>query len=324
MPPIKYYYNPETLRYERKTISVQRIVLSSFAYISIGTFFFVLLILFQNYIIQTPVEKSLRAENRALAQHKTILAGQISETNALLGELKAQDNALYTKIFESKRAESSSASPEKENILLAGASSFEDWILTITNRSNEMYARATGSNAYFKENAGVKKTDLRMLMDLPVFQPIENFEASKLISGFGTRINPFHKGKYHHNGIDLASPRGSSVLATGSGKIILAKRSDPLVLAGYGSYVEIQHSNGYVTRYAHLETISVRSGQKIKKGDVIGSIGMSGGAVAPHVHYEVIKDGQNLDPAKFLIQGVDAAQYEMLLTNSKKVNQTLD
>lgn len=322
MPPVKYYYNPETLRYERKTISVLRTVLSSFAYISFGVLFFIVFILIQNYIILTPVEKSLRTENRALVQHKAILTGQINQTNNLLNELKEQDNSLYEKIFESVRTENISVSTEKENILLAGSSSFEDWIVTLTNRSKELHTKASSYNAYFKENAGIKKSDLKMIKDLPVFQPIENFEASKLISGFGMRINPFHKGKYHHDGIDIASPRGSSVLATGSGRVILTKRSD--LLAGFGNYLEIDHGNGYVTRYAHLEKISVKPGQKIKKGDIIGNVGMSGGSVAPHVHYEVIKDGNNADPAKFLIQGVDASQYEMLLANSKKVNQSLD
>src|SRR6478609_4048326 len=127
MPPIKYYYNPETLRYERKTISVVRTLLSSFGYISFGVLFFIVLILIQNYIIQTPVEKSLRAENRALAQHKAILTGQINDTNGLLSELKTRDNELYTKIFESVRTENTSTSPEKENILLASSSSFEEW-----------------------------------------------------------------------------------------------------------------------------------------------------------------------------------------------------
>jgi len=322
MPPVKYYYNPETLRYERKTISVLRTVLSSFAYMAFGVLFFAVFILIQNYIILTPVEKSLRGENRALAQHKAVLTGQINQTTILLNELKAQDNTLYEKIFESVRTENTSVSPEKENILLAGSSSFDDWILTLASRSKELYTKARSYNAYFKENAGIKKSDLKMIKDLPVFQPIENFEASKLISGFGMRINPFHKGKYHHDGIDLASPRGSSVLATGSGRVILTKRSN--LLAGFGNYLEIDHGNGYVTRYAHLEKISVKPGQKIKKGDIIGSVGMSGGSVAPHVHYEIIKGGDNVDPAKFLIQGVDASQYEMLLANSKKVNQSLD
>src|SRR6188474_112518 len=102
MPPIKYYYNPETLRYERKTISVVRTLLSSFAYISFGALFFIVLILIQNYIIQTPVEKSLRAENRALAKHKTILVGQINDTNVQLRQLRAQDGDLYKKIFDSE------------------------------------------------------------------------------------------------------------------------------------------------------------------------------------------------------------------------------
>jgi murein DD-endopeptidase MepM/ murein hydrolase activator NlpD len=322
MPPVKYYYNPKTLRYERKTISAVRTALSSFAYISFGVLFFIILILIQNYIIQTPVERSLRTENRALSKHKKILAGQIKSNNLLLSELKTQDNALYNRIFESERIENNAASPDKENILLADDVSFQDWIQTLNTRAAEAIGKARGYSAYFKENGGIQKNDLNVVKSLPVFLPIENFDASKLISGFGKRINPYHKGRYQHDGVDLASPRNSAVLATAPGRVFLTKRSD--LLAGYGNYLEIDHGNGYTTRYAHLETISVRTGQTIKKGDVIGRVGMSGGAVAPHVHYEVIKDGQNVDPVPFLIQGVDATQYEMLRVNGSRVNQSLD
>jgi murein DD-endopeptidase MepM/ murein hydrolase activator NlpD len=185
-----------------------------------------------------------------------------------------------------------------------------------------LYASAKSSNQFFHAKASVKKEDLSTLFSVPSIMPVENFELTNLVSGFGTRINPFHKGHYHHDGVDITSTRGTSVLAAGHGQVIMTKRSD--LLAGFGNYVEIDHGHGVVTRYSHLEEITVRVGQKIKKGHTLGTVGSTGGSIAPHLHYEVIQDGANIDPIKFFAEGLNAAQFQELVTKSKKQNQSLD
>lgn len=114
-----------------------------------------------------------------------------------------------------------------------------------------------------------------MLTTIPSTAPIENFEVTKLVSGFGKRINPFHKGQYHHDGVDIASSARYSGFGRWPGRVLITKRSD--LVAGYGNFVEIDHGHGYVTRYGHLEEIIVRQGQVLKKGQIIGSVGSSGG-----------------------------------------------
>ena len=100
------------------------------------------------------------------------------------------------------------------------------------------------------------------------------------------------------------------------------KHSD--LLAGFGNYIEIDHGFGYITRYAHLEEITVRNGQHISAGQVIGTSGTSGGTIAPHLHYEVIRNGKNLDPVNFMLEGLNSFNYHQLMEVSKKVNQSLD
>ncbi|MDQ2657797.1 MAG: M23 family metallopeptidase, partial [Bacteroidota bacterium] len=141
-------------------------------------------------------------------------------------------------------------------------------------------------------------------------------------SGFGMRVNPFHKGLYKHLGVDIAMPRGTPVLATATGKVVQLKRSD--LQAGYGNYLEVDHGNGVVTRYAHLEDILVRFGARVTKGDTIGTVGTSGGSVAPHMHYEILRDGENVDPVHYMVQGLSATQHQLLTTMSHKQNQSLD
>jgi murein DD-endopeptidase MepM/ murein hydrolase activator NlpD len=112
------------------------------------------------------------------------------------------------------------------------------------------------------------------------------------------------------------------VLATAPGQIITARKSD--LLAGYGNYIEIDHGNGFVTRYAHLEVLNVKAGQKVTKGFVIATTGNSGGSVAPHLHYEIIRNNKQVDPVRYLISGVNASQHDQFISMSQRENQSLD
>ncbi len=319
----KFRYNPESLRYERVKISFFNVSISIISYLTFGVLFFIGLLLLQNFIIETPIEKNLRSENDALQQHKVVLAGQLWQSNDQLQQLKKQDLDIYEKLFEAKLpTESNRSELNREEILLAETRGFNGIVDDLNSRFKELYKSARLSNNFFHTKASVKKEDLSTLFSIPSIIPVENFELSKLVSGFGTRINPFHKGHYHHDGVDIASTHGTAVLAAGHGQVTAAKRSD--LLAGFGNYIEIDHGHGVITRYSHLEEIVVRAGQKIKKGQVLGSIGSSGGSIAPHLHYEVLENGENIDPIKFFAEGLNARQYQELVNKSKKQNQSLD
>ena len=319
----KFRYNPENLRYERVKISFFNVFITLFSFLTFGVLFFAGLLLLQNYIIETPTEKKLRTDNSALKQHKIVLASQLLQSNDQLEELKKQDLDLYEKLFESKLpTEANLSANNREEILLAEPRDFNVTINDINARFKDLYASAKLSNDFFHAKASVKKEDLSTLFSVPSIVPVENFELTNLVSGFGTRINPFHKGHYHHDGVDITSARGTAIFAAGHGQVIMTKRSD--LLAGYGNYVEIDHGHGVVTRYSHLEDITVRVGQKIKKGQALGTVGSTGGSIAPHLHYEVIQDGSNVDPIKFFAEGLNSGQYQELAIKSKKQNQSLD
>jgi murein DD-endopeptidase MepM/ murein hydrolase activator NlpD len=319
----KFRYNSDNLRFERVKISVFNVLISLFSYLTFGVLFFIGLLLLQNYFTESPAEKKLRTDNDALKEHKIVLAGQLEQSNDHLEELKRQDLDLYEKLFEIKLPREANASiTNREEILLAEAANFNGIINDLNARFRDLFTSAKSSNRFFHAKASVKKEDLSALFTIPSIVPVENFELSKLVSGFGTRINPFHKGHYHHDGVDIASSRGTLVLSAGHGQVVMTKRSD--LLAGFGNYVEIDHGHGIITRYSHLEEIAVRTGQKIKKGQALGTVGSSGGSIAPHVHYEVIKNGVNVDPIKYFAEGLHAAQYQELVTKGKKQNQSLD
>lgn len=322
----KYTYNTETLRYERMRLSFFNVLLYFLGLLCFGALFFIGLVFLQNHIIETPIEKQLRAENKALKKYKIELASNLKSSKHTLSELRAKDKALHEQIFSEKISlvENNTQAPAKSNkeILLADAFAFKSLTTLLQTRFAELNTIAKARSLHFSGNATVRKADISRLTAIPSFAPVVEFDASKLVSGFGIRINPFHKGKYHHDGIDLASPRGSEVLAAAAGRITLIKKSD--LQAGYGNYLEVDHGHGYLTRYANLGDITVKLGQKVSKGQSIGLVGISGGSIAPHVHYEVLKDGKNLDPAHYLVHGLNSTDYTEVMIANKKQNQSLD
>jgi len=116
----------------------------------------------------------------------------------------------------------------------------------------------------------------------------------RITDRFGPRIHPVTKKKDFHNAIDISARRGTPIVATASGTILKAKR-----YGNYGLFIEIQHENGFRTRYAQMSEIKVKKGQKVKEGEVIGLVGSSGISTGPHLHYEIIDNGKNVDPLKY-------------------------
>lgn len=139
------------------------------------------------------------------------------------------------------------------------------------------------------------QTYKKRLEYMPAITPLAS-DVYYISSYFGYRSDPFTESKRYHSGIDLAAKRGTPVHASGKGKVIYASYS----YGGYGNMVKIDHGFGYVTVYAHLNKINVSKGQTINRGDVLGQVGSTGRSTGPHLHYEVQKDGQTVNPLKYM------------------------
>ena len=301
---------------------------SIFSYVaalaSTGLIFAVSGLLLFNKYYESPLEQSLNKENADLAKYYAVLSKDLGNSEREIARLKETDGQLYYKIYEASPvsfASTASSFQQKEELILGSFSDFKDFYKKTNHKANKHHTVSQLRSYLLVKNW--LKDEKRFEVDfMPSIQPVDNAELTKLVSGFGVRINPFHKGNYLHEGIDFAAPRGSEVKATASGKVTLVKKSD--LQAGYGNYVEIEHGNGYTTRYAHLEDISVKQGQRINKGEVIASVGMSGGATAPHLHYEVIYKGNKINPINYLVEGMDEKSFEILKKLSSRENQALD
>ena len=141
-----------------------------------------------------------------------------------------------------------------------------------------------------------------------------------MASGFGYRTDPFTKARKMHEGMDFTAKTGTPIYATGDGVVKSADNS----LSGYGNHIEINHGFGYLTLYAHLSKYKVRPGQRVKRGDIIGYVGSTGRSQAPHLHYEVHKDGKVVNPINFYYGNISAAEYVAISKIANQENQSLD
>ena len=130
------------------------------------------------------------------------------------------------------------------------------------------------------------------MKSVPLGKPVWSYWVS---SPFGHRSDPFNKKSAIHKGVDLASNKGNKIKTMAKGKVIRSGQS-----GGYGLLVEIDHSNGFKTRYAHLNRAYVQKGEYVNQGDTIAEVGSSGRSTGPHLHYEVLFNGTPVDPMAFM------------------------
>lgn len=169
----------------------------------------------------------------------------------------------------------------------------------------------------------VAETKERKIACIPSIKPVKETALKKdvrFLSGFGMRIHPIHKLRRFHKGIDFTAPTGTDIQATGDGKVVGINKAG----SGYGKNVVIDHGYGYKTLYAHMNTINVKEGQVVKKGQKIGAVGNTGSSTGAHLHYEVILNGNSINPIDYCLDGLTPKEYQELVKRAATDNQSLD
>jgi hypothetical protein len=324
MSDIKYQYNPKTFRYERSRITIKDVIWYVSGLLTTALILGGVAIAIHDYWIETENERLLVIENNLFKKHKPVLEEDLTKIEATLVTLQDSDRDLYVRIFNTEAPEYSplATSISREQALLADASEFEELLSVLETKSELLTAKSSNTNRAFGDAIHISNEQLETLQSIPSIQPVNNPQLDLLVSGFGERINPFHKGNYEHPGVDFAAARGTEVFTAASGRVININRSS--LQAGYGNYIDIDHGHGFVTRYAHLEEIKVHRGQKVAKGSTIGTVGNSGGSIMPHLHYEIIRDGEQVNPTPYMMEGLTSEQHNTLRKLGIKQNQSLD
>ncbi len=131
--------------------------------------------------------------------------------------------------------------------------------------------------------------------EIPEICPLKLDDKIRVTSHFGMRYDPIEKVKKHHSGIDFRAPVGTEIMATADGKVVVSDE-----FSSWGKRIDIEHSDGFLTRFAHLSELGVKEGEMVKKGQIIGATGNSGLSKGPHLHYSVIKDSNPVNPVDYI------------------------
>ena len=302
-----------------KSRTFLRILLISLSVLGVTFLFAVLLFTF----IKSPKEKAQARELEYMKLKYEILNDRLDDLEVLITDMEQRDNNLYRMMFE--------ADPIPSQVRRSGFSDADryadlygymnsDLVVSAARKldviSSQLYNQSVSYDSLFV--MARNKSD--MLAHIPAIFPLKETEVKYISSYFGYRPDPIYKIEKFHSGMDFSANLGTEAYATGDGVVYDVERNE----WGYGNMVILDHGYGYKTRYAHLLKPAVRKGQKVKRGQVIGYIGATGKATGVHLHYEVLKNDDQIDPINFFYQDLTPDEYDQILEQSTLPTQTMD
>lgn len=323
MSKVKYYYDSDTLSYKK----IERKKRNTFKYgalFILGSALFGFLFVFlSSQFIKSPKERALVRELQHMELQYQLLNKKMDEAQSVLSNVEERDNAIYRLYFE--------ANPIPEEQRKAGFGGVNRYknlegfdnskIIVETNKRMDILQKQIVVQSKSLDEIAVLAADKeKFLSSIPAIQPISNEDMTRMASGYGYRTDPFTKVRKFHSGMDFTAPRGTPIYAAGDGVVTRADNR----ATGYGNHIRIDHGYGYESLYAHLYKYNVRSNQKVKRGDLIGFVGSTGRSEAPHLHYEVWKDHDRINPINFYYGNLSAEEYNKLLEHASLENQSLD
>ncbi len=325
MKRVKFYYDAEKLAFKQivtknstKIGYVMLFLLASALFGFLGVF-----ILSNTNFFETPKSKLQTRELEIMKLNYNLLNGKIALMDEALAAIEERDNSIYRVYFNSDPI-----SNEVRRAGLGGKNRYKDLedfntsdlIIGSTKKVDEIMKALAVQSVSLDEITKLAKRKALLLKSIPAIQPVKNEELKQMASGFGYRSDPFTKIRKFHKGMDFSAKSGTPIYATGDG---LVKKADAKV-SGFGNHIEINHGYGYMTLYAHLSKYKVRAGQKVKRGDIIGYVGSTGRSEAPHLHYEVHKNGEVVNPLNFYYGSISAKEYVLITKLANQENQSLD
>jgi murein DD-endopeptidase MepM/ murein hydrolase activator NlpD len=325
MSKVKYYYDSETLSYrkiEKKKGRRLGIFLLSLTGMLLSSFLLLLVYINLPYV-ETPKEKTLKRELTNMELQFELLNKKMAEAEAVLTEVANRDNNLYRVYFEANPIPA-----EQRQAGFGGVNRYKDLegfdnsklIIASSKRLDVLTKQIIVQSRSLDEIAALAEEKEALLSAIPAIQPVRNEDLTRMASGYGYRTDPFTKTGKFHFGMDFTAPRGTPVYASGDGVVTRADNT----ASGYGNHIRIDHGYGYESLYAHLYKFSARRGQKVKRGDLIGFVGSTGRSEAPHLHYEIFKDGERINPINFYYGNLTPEEFASMLQASQQENQSLD
>jgi murein DD-endopeptidase MepM/ murein hydrolase activator NlpD len=320
MRKTKFRFNPETLEYEKVSNTLLIQIARVFGFISLAVVIGII-----SFLIVYNGESTEALKNQ-LADYEIqvkLLEKKSLDMQTKLDDLSSMDDHVYREIF--------GADPISNDIRKAGTGGSDKYISLdqlrdgekikkLHQRLDNMENQSKIQQKSYEKLIVMAKNKSKMLASIPAIQPVSNKNLRRIASGFGYRIDPIYRTRKMHKGLDFSAPTGTKIYATGDGVIKKVKRAR----WGYGTHVVIDHGYGYTTLYGHMSRASVKQGQRVKRGQQIGLVGSTGKSTGPHLHYEVAKNGIQVNPIGYFYNDLTTEQYEEIIKLSSNPNQSFD
>jgi murein DD-endopeptidase MepM/ murein hydrolase activator NlpD len=323
MGKIKYKFNPDSLSYYKVESSFRQKALKGLAYMFVFLVNASIGYVIYSVAFDTPKEKGLKRQISEMNLNIEVFNKQLDNIESVLGDMQQRDDNIYRTIFE--------AEPLNYSVREAGfggTNRYKDlekienskMVINTAKRLDIITHKVVIQSKSYDDLTKMAVSKEKMLASIPAIQPIANKDLERTASGWGYRIHPIYKIKKFHYGIDFTAPTGSDIYVTGDGVIEQIESSQ----RGYGNSILVNHGNGIRTLYAHMDHFNVKRGQKVKRGDIIGFVGNSGLSTAPHLHYEVVRSGEKVNPINYFFNDLTADEYDRMIELSMRPGQSFD
>jgi murein DD-endopeptidase MepM/ murein hydrolase activator NlpD len=303
-----YYFDKDACEFKKVEYNpTDRVIHAMSLWLIIGLVISGLIITSLSTVVGTPAEIALKAENRELLSQMKSSKEAITRLNTQIESIAERDNEIYRSVLGMEPI------PYDERLAGVGGANTYRRFDSYSSEASELLKWSAANLETLERRVGIQRMSLdeiksiynnnqQRLTHLPVMRPVDGM----ILSNYGMRMHPVLKMRLMHEGIDFRANIGTPVYATGNGTVRFAGNRGTL-----GLLIEIDHGYGYITRYAHLSRFEtgVRSGTKVNRGDLIGYSGNSGRVSGPHLHYEIIKNGRNIDPIQYLFTDITPQEY---------------
>jgi murein DD-endopeptidase MepM/ murein hydrolase activator NlpD len=309
----KYKFNSETLLFERVRYSFRQRLTRSLPFFSVTMIFSIAILFFGYDFFESPKISRLNQDQAQTVLKLKVMKTELSKFEKILADVEYNDDHIYRTYFEVDPLQSSlrdAGSGGNVNEDVFSPSKYNKMISSLDNRLDHLAKKLVVQSRSYDDVVEMAVNKEKRLAARPAIQPISIKELTRFGSSFGFRLHPILHVVRMHAGIDLTCPRGTNIFATADGVV----REAGYTSGGYGNKILVDHGYGYSTLYGHCEKVLVKSGDKVKRGDIIGIVGSTGLSTCPHLHYEVHVNDNAVNPINYYANDLSAEEYDKMIS----------
>ncbi len=324
----RYFYNQQTLQYEEFKVPVKTKVFRAFGVLCAILVSSAIIYVIADTYFPSQKEMALMREIDEMKYQYDMLTEEVELMASELDRIQERDADVHRFMFN--------MDPIDEAIWSAGIGGTDKFnSLSTYPNAGKVMAETSERIARLSRQLDIQQKSLDTIETMAALRA-ERIEATpsikpvrvdllkkdfSMLSGFGMRMHPIHKVNKMHEGIDFTAPEGTAIQATGTGTVVTVRKSK----SGWGRYVVIDHGfDGFRTLYGHMDEIHVKVGDRVVKGQQIGTVGNTGTSTAPHCHYEVHINGRAVDPIHYCLDGLTPEQYQEVVDRARSATQSFD